>query len=358
MEISPKVRIKKLFISKTQKYNYQHFFSAPKLFIALFLSLLLQNFSFAKDLRPRSFEDLKPINQFIKMMVQKHGFKQTYLEELFQQVKLHPSILEAISRPAEGKAWYDYRPIFVTKSRIKGGVEFWKKYDTALEQANNVYGVPKEIITSIIGVETRYGKHTGRYPIIDSLSTLAFAYPPRSKFFKSELEQYLLMTREERLDALALKGSYAGAMGMPQFISSSFRRYAVDFDKSGQRNLWESPTDAIGSVANYFKKHHWKTGEPIASKVKVHGERYRLLLSKGIKPNKTQQELLDNGVVLPNGLQSHLKGRLVAFETKAGPEYWVVWRNFYVISRYNHSALYSMAVFQLSEKIHSQYNAK
>ena len=326
-------------------------------FFCAFL-LSLSSISYSKNLSPRSFEDVKPINQFIREMVQKHQFKQTDLEELFQKVKLHPSILEAISRPAEGKPWYDYRPIFVTKSRIKGGIGFWKEHQAVLEQANNVYGVPKEIITSIIGVETRYGKHTGRYPIIDSLSTLAFAYPPRSKFFRSELEQYLLMTREERLDPLALKGSYAGAMGMPQFISSSFRRYAVDFDKSGQRNLWESPTDAIGSVANYFKKHHWRTNEPIATKVTVHGERYRLLLSKGIKPNKTIQELLDNGVVLPNDLPKQLKGRLVAFETKTGNEYWVVWHNFYVISRYNHSALYSMAVFQLSEKIYKLYNAE
>ena len=322
------------------------------------LSFSLPTISHAEDLGPRKFDDLKPINQFIKEMVQKHTFKQTELEELFQKVKLHPSILKAISRPAEGKPWYDYRPIFVTKSRIKGGLKFWEQHKIALEQANNVYGVPKEIIASIIGVETRYGRHTGRYPIIDSLSTLAFAYPPRSKFFKSELEHYLLMTREERLDPLALKGSYAGAMGLPQFISSSFRHYAVDFDKSGQRNLWESPTDAIGSVANYFKKHHWRTGEPIASKVTVHGERFRLLLSKGIKPDKTIQELLDNGVVLPNGLPEQLKGKLIAFETKTGFEYWVVWHNFYVISRYNHSALYSMAVFQLSEQISAQYNAE
>ena len=320
------------------------------------INLLNINSATAKNLSPRSFDNTKPINQFIRDMVQKHQFKQKELEELFLKVKLHPSIIEAISRPAEGvKAWYEYRPIFVTNTRAKGGVAFWKEHQNILEQANNSFGVPEEIITSIIGVETRYGKFTGRYPVIDSLSTLAFAYPPRSKFFKSELEHFLLMTREERLDPLKLKGSYAGAMGMPQFISSSFRSYAVDFDKSGQRDLWESTTDVIGSVANYFKKHRWRSGEPIATKVKVHGERYRLLLSKGIKPNKTQQQLLDNGVVLPNGLAPHLKGRLLSFETKQGPEYWVVWHNFYVISRYNHSALYSMAVFQLSNKILAQY---
>ena len=220
----------------------------------LALSILLfalSPFSHANNLDPHSFDNMQPINQFIREMVQKHTFKQTELEELFQKVKLQPSILKAIARPAEGKPWYDYRPIFVTKSRIKGGIEFWEQHKTALEQANTVYGVPKEIIASIIGVETRYGRHTGRYRIMDSLSTLAFAYPPRSKFFKSELEHYLLMTREERLDPLALNGSYAGAMGMPQFISSSFRHYAVDFDKSGQRNLWESPTDANKSFGSW-----------------------------------------------------------------------------------------------------------
>ncbi len=327
-------------------------------FITVCLSFFALATGHTKNLSPRQFDNKEAINQFIQKMVQKYTFKQIELEELFQKAKLHPGIIEAISRPAEAKPWYDYRPIFVTQSRINGGVKFWTKYKAILEQASNMYGVPEEIITSIIGVETRYGRHTGRYPILDSLSTLAFAYPPRSKFFKSELEQYLLMTREEQLDPLALKGSYAGAMGMPQFISSSFRRYAVDFDKSGQRNLWESPGDAIGSVANYFKEHRWRNGEPIASKVKVHGERYRLLLSKGIKPNKTQQELLDNGVVLPDGLPANLKGRLLALETKNGFEYWVVWHNFYVISRYNHSALYSMAVFQLSEKIYAMYNEK
>ena len=339
-------------------------FLANKKLTILGISLLCINIfyagtPFAKNQAPRSFDNTKPINQFIRHMVQKHQFNQAELEELFLKVKLHPSIIEAISRPAEGvKAWYEYRPIFVTNTRAKGGVTFWNEHKSILQQANNNFGVPEEIITSIIGVETRYGKFTGRYPVIDSLSTLAFAYPPRSKFFKSELEHFLLMTREEKLDPLKLKGSYAGAMGMPQFISSSFRRYAVDFDKSGQRDLWESTTDVIGSVANYFKKHRWRSGEPVATKVKVHGERYRLLLSKGIKPNKTQQELLDNGVILPNGLSPHLKGRLLSFETKQGPEYWVVWHNFYVISRYNHSALYSMAVFQLSEKISSQYKTE
>lgn len=312
----------------------------------------------SSDLKPRKFDNLKAINQFIREMTSKHAFNQKKLEEIFQQVRLHPNIIEAISRPAESKPWYDYRPIFITESRVAGGVRFWQKNRATLERANTVFGIPIEIIVSIIGIETRYGRHTGHYPIIDSLSTLAFAYPPRSQFFRKELEQFLLMTREENHDPLLLKGSYAGAMGMPQFISSSFRRYAVDFDKDGVRNLWDSKADAIGSVANYFKKHHWQPGEPVISKVQVYGKKYQGLLSSGIKPDKTQQELLDNGVILPDGLPEHLQGKLLKFETRSGPEYWVGWPNFYVISRYNNSALYSMAVYQLSELIHTQYQAQ
>lgn len=217
------------------------------------------------------------------------------------------------------------------------------------------YGVPQEIIVAIIGVETRYGKHAGTYPVFDSLATLAFGYPPRATFFKSELEQFLLMTREENFAAGDLVGSYAGAMGMPQFISSSFRRYAIDFDGDGKRDLWSNPTDAIGSVANYFLKHRWKPGQPITHKVQVHGKRHKNLITKNLKPSHTQLELLVNGVILPSKLEKDLKGKLLKLKNTKSPEYWVAWNNFYVITRYNHSALYSMAVYQLSQKIKQGY---
>ncbi|MDH5396481.1 MAG: lytic murein transglycosylase B, partial [Gammaproteobacteria bacterium] len=257
--------------------------------------------------------------------------------------------------PAEGKPWYEYRPIFVTKKRTEGGIEFWKKNAIALARAEEKYGVPREIIVAIIGVETRYGKHAGRYPVFDSLATLAFAYPPRASFFKSELEQFLLMTREENIAPATLFGSYAGAMGMPQFIASSFRRYAVDFDGDGKRDLWNNPTDAIGSVANYFRKHHWKSGQPITHKVQVHGKRHNSLISKDLKPSHSQQELLNNGVILPGQIQENLNGKLLRLKNPRTPEYWVAWDNFYVITRYNHSALYSMAVYQLSQQIKQGY---
>lgn len=326
-----------------------------KLIQILSLNLLFAFSISVAHAKTSDFSDKKEVKIFIKEMVKKHKFKKRYLESLFADAKLYDSILEAIARPAEGKPWYQYRPIFVTKKRAQGGIDFWKKNADALARAEKKYGVPKEIIVAIIGVETRYGKHAGTYPVFDSLATLAFGYPPRAKFFKSELEQFLMMIHEEQLDSKDLVGSYAGAMGMPQFISSSFRRYAVDFDGDGKRDLWNNPTDAIGSVANYFRKHHWKPGQPVTHKVTVHGKRHKNLITKGLKPQHTQQVLLDNGVVLPGHLPEKLKGKLLKLKKSDAPEYWVGWNNFYVITRYNHSALYSMAVYQLSQMIKQGY---
>lgn len=317
----------------------------------LFFSIWLAVFSSSAIAEPRPFEDKSIIKKFIDEMVAEYKYDQGVLTELFSKVRLHQSILDAISRPAESKPWYEYRKIFVTRDRVRGGVLFWNEHEAVIKQVADKYKVPPEIIVAIIGVETRYGKHKGRYPVIDSLSTLAFAYPPRAKFFRSELKQYLLMTREENLDPLAQKGSYAGAMGMPQFISSSFRNYAVDFDNDGQRNLWTNTADALGSVGNYFKRHGWVAGQPIAHKVEVNGIKYKQLLSNSLKPQYTQDELMLAGVTLPGNVPRDIKGTLIELDSGDGPEYWVVWKNFYVISRYNHSALYSMAVYQLSQEI-------
>ena len=322
-----------------------------KRFLPLLVLLMLANPAMAST---QLLSDSKAVRNFINEMVEQHAFNSNELQSVFAEAHLHQSILDAISRPAESKPWYDYRPIFVTADRSKGGVNFWQQHIGTLQKASSVYGVPEEIMVAIIGVETRYGRHTGRYPVLDALSTLAFAYPPRSSFFRKELKEYLLMTREEGLTPGKQLGSYAGAMGMPQFIPSSFRHYAVDFDNDGKRDLWTSPADAIGSVGNYFKRHHWKPGQPIASPVKVHGNRYQALVDGNLKPRYSPQELMDNGVILPQGLPSDLKGVLLKLETRDGPEYWVGWHNFYVISRYNHSALYSMAVFQLSQQIKQQ----
>ena len=319
-------------------------------YILILLSNLIFNISQAAA-DPRPFEDKSAINPFIDEMVTNHKFDKATLNSMFEKARLHQSIIDAISRPAESKPWHEYRKIFLTRERVRGGVQFWNDNKDIVARVAEKYQVSPEIIVAIVGVETRYGRHKGNYPVLDALATLAFAYPPRAKFFKTELEQYLLMAREENLDPLEQKGSYAGAMGMPQFISSSFRNYAVDFDGDGTRDLWENPADALGSVGNYFKKHGWVGGLPVAHRVEVNGIKYKELLSASLKPKYTQDELMLAGVTLPNNIPTDIKGNLIELDGGDGPEYWVIWQNFYAISRYNHSALYSMAVYQLSQEI-------
>jgi len=301
---------------------------------------------------PTAFDHPGPVNQFIAEMVKEYKFDSNSLTELFKKVHLHQSIIDAISRPAESKPWYEYRQIFVNRERVRGGVLFWNQNQATIAAVAKAYKIAPEILVAIVGVETRYGQHTGRYPVIDSLSTLAFAYPPRANFFRGELKQYLLMTREEGLDPLLQKGSYAGAMGMPQFISSSFRHYAVDFDKDGKRDLWGNPADALGSIANYFSKHGWRYNQPIANHVTVSGLKYREMIDNtSLKPRFTPEQMRLAGVALDGKVPENIKGCLIELDSGNGPEYWAVWENFYVISRYNHSALYAMAVHQLGEEI-------
>lgn len=301
---------------------------------------------------PTAFEHPEPVRQFIAEMVKEYKFNADNLVALFKKVHIHQSIIDAISKPAESKPWYEYRPIFVNRERVRGGVIFWNANKDIIDKISSAYQVAPEILVAIVGVETRYGQHTGKYPVIDSLSTLAFGYPPRAHFFRGELKQYLLMTREEGLDPLQQKGSYAGAMGMPQFISSSFRHYAVDFDKDGKRDLWSNTADALGSIANYFVRHGWQPGQPIATRVTVSGLKYREMIdNKSLKPKYTPEQMRLAGVVLDAKLPEDIKGCLIKLNGGDGPEYWAVWQNFYVISRYNHSPLYSMAVHQLGQEI-------
>ena len=291
------------------------------------------------------------MRDFMAEMVRRHDFNRAQLEAWFRQARVRRDIIDAISRPAESKPWYQYRPIFLKPSRIEGGVAFWNDNADLLERAERIYGVPPQIITAILGVETRYGRHQGGYRVMDSLVTLAFNYPPRAEFFKSELEQYLLLTREEGVDPLAMTGSYAGAMGQTQFISSSFRHYAIDFDGDGKRDLWNNTADAVGSIANYFKVHGWERGGAVTVPASVSGNRYEALVEKGLKPSIRVAELKRRGVQPQGALSDKDLGALIELEQKAGHEYWVGLQNFYVITRYNHSPLYAMAVYQLSEEI-------
>jgi membrane-bound lytic murein transglycosylase B len=298
------------------------------------------------------FDHPGAVKQFIAEMVKEYKFNADVLTALFEKVHIRPSIIAAISRPAESKPWYEYRRIFVNRDRVRGGVLFWNANQAIIRKVAETYKVAPRILVAIVGVETRYGKSTGNYPVLDALSTLAFDYPPRAAFFRRELTQYLLMTREEHLDPLAQKGSYAGAMGMPQFISSSFRHYAVDFDKDGKRDLWNNTADALGSIANYFKLHGWRYGQPIANRVTVSGSKYRGMIDNdNLIPRFTPEQMRQAGVSLDGKVPNNLKGCLIQLDSGNGPEYWAVWKNFYVISRYNHSALYAMAVKQLGDAI-------
>ncbi len=291
-------------------------------------------------------------HEFIREMSKKHQFKQKDLTKLFARIEHQPGIIEAISRPAESKPWYQYRPIFVTADRIREGVKFWERNEKLLKSAEKKYGVPPQIIVAIIGVETRYGRHSGNYRVLDALGTLAFDYPPRAGFFRQELETFLLMSREEKRDPLQFSGSYAGAMGMPQFMPSSFLSYAVDFNKDGRRDLWDNTDDVIGSVANYFARHHWHKGEAIASRATIRGKVPQKLIDEGFKPSLTFGKLKRMGIKAKSNYKNSEKVALIALESSPDQlQYWVTLHNFYVITRYNHSPLYAMAVYQLGEAI-------
>ncbi|OAI08429.1 lytic murein transglycosylase B [Methylomonas methanica] len=289
--------------------------------------------------------------QFIHNLVKQQHFNEAELRNLFKAVQIQQPILDAMSKPAEGKPWFQYREIFMTEARIAGGVQFWKDNEAALKAVESQYGVPAEIIIAIIGVETKYGAHTGKYRVIDALATLGFAYPPRSEFFLKELEQFLVLAREEHMDPLQPMGSYAGAMGLPQFMPSSFRGYAKDFDLDGKRNIWTNSADAIASVANYFVRNQWQPGGAVAYPVTARGDAYRQALGKGVKPDTNVGELRRLGVDVPTQLAASETVKLLAYQQQVGEDLWVGLHNFYVITRYNHSPLYAMAVYQLSQAI-------
>ena len=291
------------------------------------------------------------VRDFIVDVSAREGFNAAELRGLFEDIERQDEALEAIARPAETLPWHRYRPIFVTEARTTDGVEFLRAHRALLEQAHERYGVPPEIVTAILGVETYYGRHEGHYPVLDTLATLAFEYPPRASFFRSELEHFLLLAREERVDPRSARGSYAGAMGMPQFISSSYREYAVDFDDDGQRDLWGSRADVIGSVAAYLARHGWRRDAPIAERLDPPDSRYRDLLGRGLRPAVDGAELRAAGLSLDPPLEADERIALFELAGPDGPELWAGRHNFYAITRYNHSELYALAVVQLARGI-------
>lgn len=297
--------------------------------------------------------------KFTDKMVKKHGFKREEIEPVLAEAKRLPIIIEKMSRPAEAWPWYRYRKIFLKEKRINQGVEFWQENAAVLNAAEKKYGVPPEIMLAILGVETRFGRIKGGFRVVDALVTIGIDYPKRSKYFMKELEHVFLLSREENFVPLELEGSYAGAMGMAQFMPSSYRHYAVDFDNDGVRDLSNNVNDAVGSIASYLKRHGWTRGEPITTRAEVSGKKYQKFVKKGMKPKVKIADVGSYGVKAAEKYPDKLKASLIELELENdAKEYWLGMGNFYAITRYNHSNLYAMAVFQLSEEIKALYFKK
>jgi membrane-bound lytic murein transglycosylase B len=290
--------------------------------------------------------DLPGIPQFVDEMVARHQFDRDHLEAVFAHAQHRPAIIEAMSRPATRRPWPEYRASFVNAKRIKLGRAFAEKYRLTLQRAERRFGIPGDVIVALIGVETIYGKNMGNYPVLDALTTLAFDYPRRAEFFRVELENYLLLSREKGLDMLKTRGSYAGAIGIPQFMPSSYRRYAIDFNGNQTVDLRREARDAIGSVANYLQGYGWVAGQPIAERVNLGTE------PQDLGPH-TLAEWSTLGVVSSHvGAAPNLSARLLNFATDAGDqEWWLAFENFEVVTRYNNSNYYAMSVTQLAEQL-------
>jgi peptidoglycan lytic transglycosylase B len=309
----------------------------------------------AVGIEPAAAIDLKrpEVKEFINHMADGYGFKKRALRKLLKGAQSQPAIIEAMSKPAEkAKLWYEYRPIFINERRIREGTEFWAAHREALDQASIKTGVAPEYLAAILGVETYYGRLTGNYRVLDALVTLSFDYPAREKFFREELEQFLLLTRDAHLNPTTLKGSYAGAMGAPQFMPSNYRRFAVDADANGRIDLWTDWPDVCASVGNYLKEHGWNAGEPVLAEATVAPEKAGELDGRKLALSETLSSLAAKGVTLDTAaLPPEAPAILIAADEPDGIHWRVGYNNFFVITRYNHSALYAMAVYDLATAV-------
>lgn len=312
--------------------------------------LFLSNAAFAADM---AFVERPEVKTFIQQMAKKNHFNEDELTALFEHVKVRPSVMKKVRAPLEQRPWHTYQMLFVTEWRIRKGVEFWEKHREVLEQAEKTYGVPANIIVATIGVESKYGLHTGEYPVIEALANIGFSDSTRAAFFRSELEQFLLLTREQHLDPLKVMGSYAGAIGQPQFMPSSYRRYAVSYSGDNHIDLSHNERDIILSIANYYKNKGWKSHEAVAIPASIVNNKFDIYLNKKndvkdvrIVPKSTLSQY-------ENNFKKEMNKPYKVIELKSywGNEYWYGFHNFDVIKRYNSSDLYAMAVFQLSRYI-------
>jgi membrane-bound lytic murein transglycosylase B len=318
----------------------------PPLVLALFSISL-----YGVCAEPAAAIDVKrgDVKEFIAHMHEAYAFKTRPLRKLLAAAQVQPAILDAMEKPAEkAKLWYEYRPIFLNERRIREGTEFWMAHRQALDRASLKSGVPPEYLAAILGVETYYGRLTGGYRVIDALTTLTFDYPARSKFFRDELEQYLLLTRDLHLDPRSIKGSYAGAMGAPQFMPSNYRRYAIDADADGHIDLWANWADVCASVGNYLKEHGWNAGEPVLTEAEVSADKPEDLDGRKLDLSESVASLKAKGVTFDSPLPTDAPALLIAADEADGTHWRVGFNNFYVITRYNHSPLYAMAVYELA----------
>lgn len=299
------------------------------------------------------YETRAEVQAFITDMQTRHGFEGQALKQLFAQAQQQESVLRAITPVPSGKrSWQSYRANFVSPTRVERGVQFWNEHRAPLERAQAQFGVPAEIIVAILGVETHYGRTMGSYRVLDALTTLAFDYPRRADYFRSELEELLLYARESGKSPLSLMGSFAGAIGIPQFMPGSIRRFAVDFDQDGQRDLRDSSEDAIGSVASFLKEHGWAAGEPIAVPASIEDDRALKLIDGGVLPNHPAATLRLAGVRFDPQIPADLPTVLIELDSADAPsEYLVGLQNFYVITRYNRSSFYATAVWSLAQEL-------
>lgn len=306
----------------------------------------------------RAYADRDDVRTFIAEMSAQHGFDARELERWLASARFQPKIVELMSRPIlEPPKWFEYAPQFLAQARVDAGVAFWNAHAPILARAEGETGVPAEVIVSIIGVETFYGRHTGSHRVIDALATLAFDYPRRAAFFRGELKEFLLLSREQGFSPLAPKGSFAGAMGLPQFMPGSYRRYAVDFDRTGRADLFDSAEDAIGSVANYLARHDWQRGQPVLLPARIATEQRDSIVRRldgGLSERRLASMWAADGVTpvaWPGVVGPEPLGLLLLEESGSESSYWIACHNFYVITRYNRSRLYATAVWQLAQAI-------
>jgi len=291
---------------------------------------------------------------FIEQFAAEHNFDRRKLERWFGQARVQHGILKAIANPTTAQPWHVFRASHVNPARINGGLAYWQRYAAVLAKVAAETGVPEELLVATVGVESFYGRVIGTSKVFDALYTLAFNYPPRAERFRGELAEFLLLTRELNTDPLQIKGSYAGALGVPQFLPSSYRRYAVDIDGDGKRDLWNH-ADAIGSIANYYKSHGWLPGEPVLAQIEQStdpiSDEFKALVERGINPQTTVGAIKRAGGSPAYIVADDMKAAVFAAETDAGTRHWIGFNNFYVITRYNRSVNYALAVYELAQEL-------